>query len=221
MQKEDLSEESIRANCPHCDRDSQAFNDYLEETEHFHIVCDHHPLVEGHLLIIPKVHISCIGAFSEEMLADFMTIYERVSGFIQMNYGVVSAFEHGKLGQTVFHCHIHLLPFYGASDKIVPEGKAYMNSLSNIQQLREVFDRDEQYLFFSVEDQAWTVDTALAAPRFFRDRFAQALGNPERGNWKVMHEDVEMMAVSHLENLRCQELWRKDAVLSRGEINLC
>lgn len=30
-------------------------------------------------------------------------------------------------------------------------------------------------------------------PRFFRDRFAKALGVPERGNWKAMRDSKEMM----------------------------
>lgn len=54
----------------------------------------------------------------------------------------------------------------------------------------------------------WVVDTGLGAPRFFRDRFAAALGKPERGNWKNIHTDEKIMATTHQENLRCIELWK-------------
>ncbi len=71
-----------------------------------------------------------------------------------------------------------------------------------------VFKQDGQYLFFSIDDKKWLVNTKLGAPRFFRDRFATALGNSERGNWKEMHQNETLMIISGKENARCKERWQ-------------
>jgi diadenosine tetraphosphate (Ap4A) HIT family hydrolase len=204
-----LSEQYIREHCHHCDRTSQAFIDYIDETENFYIVCDHHPLVEGHILLIPKEHLSCIGEFSEELFEEFQFLYNKVFKFVQHYYGEVSTFEHGKIGQTVFHSHIHLLPFSGNPEQIVPEGIENLKEFNDLKQLKEVFEADQKYLFFSIGNKLWLVDTKLGAPRFFRDRFAKALGNNDRGDWKSMHNNEKLMEKSEIENTRCIELWHE------------
>lgn len=192
--KPDFSEENIRKNCPHCDPASHAFEYPLEPpVEDFYLLCDSNNIVEGHLLIIPKQHLSGIGEFSEALLEKFKPLHERTRQFVKDQYGSVAVFEHGKFGQTVFHSHIHYLPFTGKPTDIIPEGADKLRPLAKLEDLKDVYNRDGGYLFFSIGDEMWTVDPALAAPRFFRDRFAQALGVPERGNWKAMREDPAMM----------------------------
>ena len=202
-----LSEENIRAHCPHCDPASDAFRDLLKETDQFRIVCDVHPIIEGHSLIIPKKHVSCVGEYDDALFQEFSDHYDAVSAFVRKHYGSVSTFEHGKIGQSVFHSHVHILPFKGEPTAIVPEGLEHCTPLSKIEDLRSLYLRQGQYLFFSIENRKWTVDTALAAPRFFRDRFAAALGRPERGDWKEMHVNTELMAAGKTENTRMKSLW--------------
>ncbi len=205
----DLSEEAIKSSCPHCDPHSETLIDSIEETKNLRIVCDRHPLTEGHILIIPKQHLSCVGEYSEELLNEFMGAYEKVSQFIKSNYGSVSSFEHGKIGQTVFHSHVHLLPFSGTPLQIVPEGLDKLQEIASIKDLQSLYRKDGQYLFFSIETQMWVVDASLGAPRFFRDRFAAALGRPERGNWKEMHTNNALMTEGNRENTHCIQLWHK------------
>ena len=117
---EDLSENAIRINCPHCNLASQAFRYPLEQTDEFYLVVDSHPIVEGHILIIPKSHVSCIGEYPQQLFEDFIKLNSKVSEFLLREYRTVSTFEHGIFGQTVFHSHIHYLPFKGESTDIVP-----------------------------------------------------------------------------------------------------
>jgi diadenosine tetraphosphate (Ap4A) HIT family hydrolase len=205
---EDLSEEAIRKNCPHCSIDSQAYFSPLEETKNFHIICDAHPLEEGHILVIPKAHVSCIGVYDPALLAEFKEIHDQVSKFVLTTYGSVATFEHGVFGQTVFHSHIHYLPFTGSSEEIVPEGKDNCMQLNDLSGLQQLFQKEGGYLFFSIGDNMWTVNAELTKPRFFRDRFAIALGHPERGSWKDMHHDAEVMKVVEQENQNVQKAWK-------------
>jgi diadenosine tetraphosphate (Ap4A) HIT family hydrolase len=123
----DLSEENIRLNCPHCDQNSDAYTYKLETTQFFNVVCDYHPLLEGHLLIIPKEHLSCVAEYSEPTYQDFIALYQKYFGFVQAEYGAVSTFEHGKFGQSVFHSHVHLLPTDGEPTDVVPEGREHLS----------------------------------------------------------------------------------------------
>lgn len=202
----DLSEEAIKANCPHCDSISQAFRYPLEETSDFYVVCDAHPLTEGHILIIPKQHTSCVGEYPEGMFKEFLKLNEKVSDFLVKKYRSVASFEHGIYGQTVFHSHIHYIPFNGTPLDIVPEGK--FSIIPNLLELRNLLKKDGGYLFFSLGDNLMSVDVNIAAPRFFRDRFARALGKPERGNWKEMHVSAEFMKEIEKDNVNTQANWK-------------
>lgn len=208
---QDFSEENIRNNCPHCDTASHAFEYPLEPIEQagdFFLLCDSNNIVEGHTLIIPREHLAGIGEFSPDLLEKFKLAHAKMVEFVKSEYGSIAVFEHGKFGQTVFHSHIHYLPFVGRAEDIVPEGQDKLRPLLRLDDLRDIYNRDGGYLFFAIGDQMWTVDPALAAPRFFRDRFAQALGAPERGNWKAMREDPEVMKSVDKMCRRVQAKWK-------------
>ena len=76
---------------------------------------DGFPVTEGHVLVIPKRHtIDFFGLTNDELIGCNQLLKElrstivaqdqHVIGFkLGMNAGVVA-------GQTIFHCHIHLIP---------------------------------------------------------------------------------------------------------------
>jgi len=199
---------NLRKNCPHCDPNLFAMKYPLEETTNFRVVCDVHPLIEGHILLIPKKHISCIGEYPEKEYKEFLYLFDKYSNFLKKAYGVVSAFEHGKTGQTVFHSHTHLLPFDGFPTLIIPEGQDNLFSFTDFSHLKDLYKKEGKYLFFSISSQKWAVNTQLGYPGFFRDRFAKALNIPERGNWKDMRQKEDLMnqAATDIQNL--QNKWK-------------
>jgi diadenosine tetraphosphate (Ap4A) HIT family hydrolase len=203
-----FSEYNIKKNCPHCDPNSFALKYPLEETDNFWIVCDVHPLIEGHVLIIPKKHLSCIGEYPIDVYDEFLAIFNKFYEFVHKTYGSVSSFEHGKMGQTVFHSHIHILPFNGSPTKIVPEGENNLTPFTDFSYLKSIYEKEDKYLYFSILDKKWIVDTKLGAPRFFRDRFAYSLGVPDRGNWKEMDSNVETMKKAVFELTELQRKWK-------------
>ncbi len=202
-----LSEENIKQNCPHCDPCSFALKYPLEVTDNFWIVCDVHPLTKGHILIMPKKHLSCIAEYPEEVLKEFVTLYQKFSHFIKITYGSISSFEHGKIGQTVFHSHVHILPFKGSPHDIIPEGNNNITLIHNFSDLLRAYAKDAQYLFFSIGDDKWLVNIRLGNPGFFRNRFAQALGNPLRGDWKMMSKNNELMTEAEQDIKDLQYAW--------------
>ena len=87
----------------------------IAENSIAYAIRDGFPVTEGHTLIIPKNHVDeYFGLSIEELLGcdnllksvrrDLLLGDDSIKGFnIGMNSGAVA-------GQTVFHCHIHLIP---------------------------------------------------------------------------------------------------------------
>lgn len=87
----------------------------VAENEHAYAIRDGFPVTEGHSLIIPKRHVEDYFGLTEvELLAcdsllkiikkEILETDSSIEGFnIGMNSGLVA-------GQTIFHCHIHLIP---------------------------------------------------------------------------------------------------------------
>jgi diadenosine tetraphosphate (Ap4A) HIT family hydrolase len=79
------------------------------------VIMDGFPVTTGHALVIPKRHVvDYFGLTRDELMACDALIHQlrsstieadpSVQGFnIGMNAGAVA-------GQTIFHCHIHLIP---------------------------------------------------------------------------------------------------------------
>jgi diadenosine tetraphosphate (Ap4A) HIT family hydrolase len=180
----------------------------LEETQNFLVITDPYPILEGHIIIVSKDHISCVGDYSPQLLDEFIPLYDRVRGFVREEYGKVSSFEHGKLGQSIFHSHTHVLPFDGNPQEIVPEGLDKIVPIEGIAVLHQELQEKGMYLFFSIGDQSWLVDATLGFPRFFRNKFAVALNRPERSDWKHMEEDAELARAARGENGNLIDRWK-------------
>lgn len=170
---------TTRQDCHHCRADSYAFANPLETTNWFRIVADVHPLIKGHILIIPRQHISCMGALPRDQFAAFIHEYHQVEKFLKQEYGSFAAFEHGVIGQTIRHAHFHLLPYDGDTSRVLLE-KDKFDPIESIGDLPQVFRRDKHYLFFHVRQKSYLVDLGSGQPGFFRHRFAAALGNSVR-----------------------------------------
>jgi len=95
--------------CAFCRR--EALTGMLAETEHFYLLADHAPLVEGHLLLVPRDHYACYGALPVRLDAEFLALKRRVTDFLGAAYRAPVFFEHGVFRQTVYHAHLHAIPF--------------------------------------------------------------------------------------------------------------
>src|SRR5579885_1764799 len=100
----------MRSDCAFCQRDGIA-RYILKETPAFRILADHAPLVEGHLLIVPRNHYSCYGAVPPELDEELFALKREVRRFFARFYAPAIFWEHGVFRQTVFHAHLHCFPF--------------------------------------------------------------------------------------------------------------
>ncbi len=98
-----------REDCPFCAR--QGLHNILTESPSFFLLADHAPLIEGHVLLVPKAHYSCYGAIPPELEEEFLQMKARAAAFLSQVYRPPIFFEHGVFRQTVYHAHLHCLPF--------------------------------------------------------------------------------------------------------------
>src|SRR5215813_12680941 len=94
--------------CAFCRR--EVLTGLLAETEHFYLLADNAPLVEGHALLIPRDHYACYGALPAAWDDEALALKERVARFERERYRPAIYFEHGVFGQSVYHAHLHAVP---------------------------------------------------------------------------------------------------------------
>ena len=85
------------------------------ETEDYIVFKDGFPVTEGHTLIITKRHISSYFDLTKEELNELSNILIEekllLEKFDNMIKGFNIGINQGSLaGQTIMHCHIHLIP---------------------------------------------------------------------------------------------------------------
>jgi diadenosine tetraphosphate (Ap4A) HIT family hydrolase len=76
---------------------------------------DGFPVTEGHALVIPKRHVSDYFGLTSAEIAACNNLLHLMRASVLKNDPTVHGFNIGMnagevAGQTVFHCHIHLIP---------------------------------------------------------------------------------------------------------------
>ena len=87
----------------------------LAETSLAYAIADGFPVTERHCLIIPKRHVATYFDLSRPELNACDDLLRQLKASIQSADGSVTGFNIGmnagaSAGQTIFHCHIHLIP---------------------------------------------------------------------------------------------------------------
>ena len=98
-------------NCAFCKIQSEA----VLQNDHCYALFDNYPVTEGHMLIIPKRHFAYYFGMTYEENNAVYKLLEEAKNLLLEKYNDISGFNIGinvgeAAGQTIFHCHIHLIP---------------------------------------------------------------------------------------------------------------
>lgn len=98
--------------CPFCNVDSARV---VADNRLCFAIMDNFPVTEGHTLIIPKRHVAEYFELYQPELNGTQSLLSQMKQEISRADGRVSAFNIGvnigiAAGQTVSHCHVHLIP---------------------------------------------------------------------------------------------------------------
>ena len=98
--------------CPFCNISSSRI---INQNEFATVIRDMYPVTEMHSLVIPKRHVESYFDLDEEEVDSCNRLLGREKHEIQVSDRLVAGFnvginDGGAAGQTVHHCHIHLIP---------------------------------------------------------------------------------------------------------------
>lgn len=107
-------------NCIFCQDTENIYEDNL-----WKVIYDKFPVSRGHCLIIPKRHCDTYFDLNTEEILSLDIIIKQVKKILDNTYkpdGYNIGCNCGQVaGQTVNHCHIHVIPRY-KGDAVNPEG---------------------------------------------------------------------------------------------------
>ncbi len=87
--------------------------------EHVTAFLDLFPVVPGHLLIVPNRHAKGLTELDADAAARMVAVAQRLAAAVRRSpmpcEGINLFMAEGPVaGQTVFHCHLHVLPRHGS-----------------------------------------------------------------------------------------------------------
>jgi diadenosine tetraphosphate (Ap4A) HIT family hydrolase len=76
---------------------------------------DGFPVSAGHTLVVPRRHVASFRDLTAEEMASIWRLARRAAEALRAEDGTIAGFNFGAndgavAGQSVFHCHFHLIP---------------------------------------------------------------------------------------------------------------
>jgi diadenosine tetraphosphate (Ap4A) HIT family hydrolase len=162
----------------------------LFRTEHFTVILDTAPLVQGHLLVVSKDHIPSLASSAPAGRQELIETKLETEDRVRFAYGPCTFFEHGAFsfsrnaGSCVDHAHLHIVPgIYDLSRPVsadfpaAAEYKDYAEALDSL--------RGKPYLLFGNDASRVTGTVApVCATQYLRRLVAGLARAHHRWNWR-------------------------------------
>lgn len=115
----DNNMQSSEIRCPFCNPPEDA--EIICECSDAYAIWDQYPVSQGHILIIPKRHVPSYFDLTDQEQVAITKLLKKAKDIIQLQFhpdGYNIGINIGEVaGQTVFHCHVHLIPRYSGDVK--------------------------------------------------------------------------------------------------------
>ena len=188
-------------NCVFCDR-SQFEERLCGETKDFWIIATLGQITDGgYVLLVPKQHVECVGAMKRLELEIMSGVIHAIRTALYEEYNLldieqITIFEHGIVGQTIKHAHFHFIPeICNISKKVLNDfpNCEIDNTIRALDELRILYKkRKEPYLLWKDDEIDIKICWNPPAPlQYLRTVVAEALGRPERANWRNMDPKLD------------------------------
>jgi diadenosine tetraphosphate (Ap4A) HIT family hydrolase/5-methylcytosine-specific restriction endonuclease McrA len=102
-------------NCLFCDIQTKDRKRVIAENNLAYSISDGFPVTQGHTLFIPKRHINDYFGLVQAEVNAINALMTEHKGMLQSKDSTIEGFNIGMncgevAGQTIFHCHVHLIP---------------------------------------------------------------------------------------------------------------
>ncbi len=103
--------------CPFCDIAQDPHNPrLLALNEYAYTMADGFPVTNGHTLVIPKRHVASFFELTEQERNAMLTLLDAAKAKLEQEHQPagynIGVNDGPAAGQTVSHCHMHLIPRY-------------------------------------------------------------------------------------------------------------
>lgn len=182
--------------CVFCDK-SKFEERLIGETKDFWIIATLGQITDGgYVLLVPKRHVECIGAMEQKEIDIFGNLCVQTFEVNLKEYGIAPGIvlEHGIVGQTIKHAHLHIIPeIVMITDRVLQDfPSCEISGIDSLNALRDIYiDKHQPYLLWK---DLWGMKVCWnppAPPQYLRMVVAEALGRPERGNWRNMDPELD------------------------------
>lgn len=170
----------------------------IYENNHFYIIATLGQITNGgYVLLVPKKHVLCIGAMEYWEISGVINEAVWIQCHISQEYNCCPImFEHGIVGQTIQHAHLHFVPApLRLTERIRKDfPKAKMDIVPDLYWLREMYSSQGRrpYLFWKDSSHEFTICwNPPVPPAYLRMIIAEMLGCPERGDWRKMDPELD------------------------------
>jgi len=100
------------SHCEFCEID---LSRVLDEDKHSFVVQDAYPISTGHMLVVPKAHVADWFELSTAEHVSMIHLLQKHRARLMQADSTIDGFNFGancgeSAGQTIMHCHLHLVP---------------------------------------------------------------------------------------------------------------
>jgi len=171
---------------------SQIYERTIIETPNFRVFPTLGQIAEGYLLIVPKEHYACVGSMPEPVLDEMIELKDEVDKRLTGAYQKPIYFEHGVIGQTVLHAHMHAVPCEHDAHITSNFNSNFANYkfINSIKDLKDIWQKKGVYLYYEAGSEKAVFYTDIM-PMYARIVVAGTLDVPERANWRTMDRKLD------------------------------
>jgi diadenosine tetraphosphate (Ap4A) HIT family hydrolase len=162
------------------------------------------PLNNGHLLWLPREHITALGQVSDDARPEALAALRGVRDLVEARFGPTISFEHGTSGAPtaggcgIDHAHVHFVPLTVQLDGLPPVPGASWKLLGQnwFDELRALSSQGIPYVYFEAPSGARYLTGARGLPsQYVRRWIAGRLGRAQ-WDWRASDPVVDFAAAS-------------------------
>jgi diadenosine tetraphosphate (Ap4A) HIT family hydrolase len=159
----------------------------LHESDHFAVLLDLAPLVEGHLLVVPKWHAISFGQVPPELWSELEALLSRTLDITRRFYGPALVLEHGSSTTLTFsacvsHAHWHVVPVDVDLLPTFAEDGLKGDPLNSLRDLVHLGASDSSYILYfrPLTGDQWVFVSGLSKRhQYLRVVIAEQIGIPD------------------------------------------
>lgn len=162
------------------------------------------PLTTGHMLLVPRQHLTSFGALDAADWADALKAIAGVEGLLERRFGVTLAFEHGTSGSPtaggcgIDHAHMHFLPVRRSVRGLPPLPDAKWHQLDDnwLVQLQSLSSQRVSYVYIRTAEGSHFATPVRSLPSQFVRRWMAEQVGLKRWDWRQSDPERDFAAAA-------------------------